>query len=77
MSGNGTTLRVPTSFATRDKADLTRIETIAREIIQQVEHLRRNGVGDEIRFGYIELRGYDISQLARRGLRRHECRSTT
>jgi hypothetical protein len=63
-------------LAARDKADLTRIETLAKEILQQVEYLRRNGHGDEIRFGFIELRGYDIFQLSRRGLRRHERRGT-
>jgi hypothetical protein len=55
-----------------DKADLTRIERLARESIQQVEHLRRNGPGDEIRFGFIFDRADMMSRYARRGFRRYE-----
>ena len=38
----------------------------------QTAHLRRNGPGDQGRFGFIEHRGYDLFVMARRGFRRWE-----
>ncbi len=54
------------------KRDLTVLERQAFEVLQQCAHLRRNGAGDEIRFGFIENGAYDMFMLARRAFRRHE-----
>lgn len=55
-----------------DKASLTRLERLAREIQQQCGHLRRNGGGDEIRFSFIFLRAFDLEREARRALARYD-----
>jgi hypothetical protein len=53
-----------------DKRSLTLIEKHAREVMMQCAHLRRNGAGDEIRFGLIFVAAYDCVTEARRAFRR-------
>lgn len=51
--------------------DLVAIRRHAREILLQCDHYERNGVGDELRFGFMFLEARAVWYYARRADRRY------
>lgn len=58
------------TLAPIDLRDLARVETFARETLRQCEFLRRNGDGDEIRWGFIADDLFKAWKIAARADRR-------
>lgn len=57
-------------LARQDIRDLTGIESAAHDVLRQCEFLRRNGGGDEIRFGLIADYAWKTWRIAARADRR-------
>jgi hypothetical protein len=66
---------VNTLFEGADKRDLASAERYAKELLTQIGYLRKNGPGDEIRWGLIAENAWLAWRVAAKADRRHAKRN--